>query len=375
MRGCYYYQFMILRSGRIIKMGSGDEAASAVVTHTVTNYKSGIEPFVGRVQGELKQSVEVFIDSIDNHLATKRIINPTEQFIEAKAHLNLSQGDLGECTRSIFFRDCKTWEDLKFFLRATYGSSEENDAVLDLRRVLKLHDRGSNSFVSQNARINDAVQEFLNNLGKSGWTDLNSKRGISLSNLGRLLQLAVGLHSLPDALVNSFDITFNNVSTEKDVMGQIHKHIGKMPVPDSTILKGSSKDVGTVAAVTNQQHSSNSGNSSNNNSRNYQNSSGGGSHQRRQLRCFNCNREGHVKQNCNVKYCGFHQSATHSFRECKVLNGDANSRSSRNRSRSVNRRYRNQSSNRYNRNTNSPQQSSPPPKTNFQKNQAKGGKG
>ena len=372
---------MILRSGRVLTMGGGtEEGATAVVTHTVTNYKSGIEPFSGRINGELRQGVEIFIESIENHLATRKITDPHDMFIEAKGHLNLSQGDLGECTRSMFFRDCKTWDDLKGFLRSTYGSCEEKDAVLDLRRVLKLHDRGGNSFVSQNAKINDAVVDFINNLGTSSWADLNSKRGISLANLSRLLQLAVGLHSLPDALVNSFDITFSNTSTEKDVMAQINKNLTKMQLPDSTILKGSSKEVKTVAAVTSQNSNSsiNSTSSGYNGNRNYQSvqqqSPGRGGSQRK-LRCFNCGREGHVKQNCVVKFCSYHQSTTHNYRDCKVLNRDTNSRSSRNRSRSEDRRFRNQSSNRHNKNGNSSRHFSPPPKSNFQKNQVKGGKG
>ena len=290
---------MRLRSGKILAMGK-DEDAAAVVSHTITNFKSGIEPFAGKVNGVLVQGVEIFIESVENHLANRRITDPHDKFVEAKAHLNLSRGDLGDVTRSIFFRDCKTWEDLKGFLRATYGSTEEKDIVLDLRRVLKLHDRGDNSFVSQNAKINDAVVDFINNLGTSQWADLDSKQGISLNNLSRLIQLAVGLQSLPDSLVNSFDITFSNKSTEKDVMSQIHKHVCKMPVPDSTILKGSSREVKTVAAVTSQDR--NAGNSNYQPFQRQTQPMSGGAPALRKLRCFNCNREGHVKQKCNVRF-------------------------------------------------------------------------
>ena len=122
---------MILRSGRIV--GMTDDDRQTTVTHAVTNYKSGIEPFAGRINGELKQGVGVFIDSIENHLASRNITDPHDQFVEAKSHLNLYQGDLGDCTRSIFFRDCVTWADLKNFLRATYGSGEQKDLVFRLK--------------------------------------------------------------------------------------------------------------------------------------------------------------------------------------------------------------------------------------------------
>ena len=337
---------MRLRSGRLVNMpgGSDDDAKPVTVAHTVTNYKSGIEPFAGRINGQLKQGLETFIESIENHLASRSITDAHEQFVEAKSHFNLSQGDLGDCTRSLFFRDCRTWGNLKGFLRSTYGSGEQKDIVLDCRRVLKLHDRDGNSFVSQNAKINDGILDFISNLGNSDWADLDARRGISLRNLGRLLQLAVSLHSLPEALVNSFDERLTPTSTEKDVMTQIHKHVGKLVVSDSTILNGSPKEGKSVCVVPRVQNNSSRPN------RNYQStqssSSSGGFSQRRTFKCFNCDREGHVKQNCNVRYCGFHQSNTHNWKECRVLKTNNRFPNTRGRSQSGDRKFRNHSSNR-----------------------------
>ena len=330
---------MLLRSGRVVKMSvteggenigaSGAEGFAnsgdieARVSHTVTNFKSGIEPFVGRINGELPQGVEVFIDSIDNYLISKNISDGVAQFREAKAHLNLSRGDIGESSRSMFFRDCRTWEDLKGFLRNTYGSAETRDVVYDLRRVLKLHDRGGNSYVSQNAKINDAVVDFVSKLEKSIWVS-RGKGSISLRNLGRLLHLAVGLHALPDGLVDSFDTMFSPSSTEKDVMEQINRHMGKMSVVDSTILQGSQKGSRQSGVGVGSQNFCNKvdkvrGNIQGGSVRVQPSPSPGGAIPRRAVRCFNCDREGHTKSECHVRYCGVHQSSSHNWRICKLL--------------------------------------------------------
>ena len=368
MGDCTWY--MRLRSGKLIGAMAEDKVT---VQHAVTNYKSGIEPFAGRVNGELKQSVEVFIESIETHLAAKEIKDPHSQFVEAKSHFNLSQGDLGEHTRSIFFRDCKTWEDLKQFLRSTYGSGDQKDVVLDLRRVLKLHDREGRSFVANNARINDSILDFISNLKDSSWADAAGKKAISLINLGRLLQLAIGLQSLPDALVNSFDEEFSPTSTEKDVMGQIKKNISKMPVGDSTILSDRSK--GSVVAKV--QVTPRTDKVNRQQQQQHQPVSSASSSQVKALRCFNCGVSGHAKSNCMSKYCAYHQSTTHGWRECKVSGPGAQQyRQPRNRSRSGERWYRGRSQTRsQNGRGNQGNFGGYNTVSNFQRRQSKGGAG
>ena len=317
--GCLF-DFMILRSGKIVTMpkDEGAEGGVTVVSHQFTNHKSGIEPFAGRINGELKQGVEVFIESVEYHLQSKGITNGEAQFVEAKCHLNLSQGDLGDCTRSIFFRDCRTWEDLKGFLRDTYGSGKTRDVVLDLRRVLKLHDRKGNSFMAQNAKVNDATVDFISKLTNSDWVDCKPQGAISLKNVGRLLHLAVGLHSLPDALVNAFDTEFTPKSTERQVMEQINRHLPNMQVADSTILNGTPKGTSRPNTVLGSQNSCNR--IDRNPAGTRKPVSGGVTSYKRAVKCFNCEREGHAKKDCNVRYCSFHQSSTHNWKNCNALN-------------------------------------------------------
>ena len=80
--GCLF-DFMILRSGKIVTMpkDGGAEGGVTVVSHQFTNHKSGIEPFAGRINGELRQGVEVFIESVEYHLQSKGIRDGEEQFV------------------------------------------------------------------------------------------------------------------------------------------------------------------------------------------------------------------------------------------------------------------------------------------------------
>ena len=64
------------------------------VSHSVTNYKSGLTPFAGRIGGLLQQPVEVFIDSIEAQLANKSVTDPVAQLREVSVHLDLVKGDL-----------------------------------------------------------------------------------------------------------------------------------------------------------------------------------------------------------------------------------------------------------------------------------------
>ena len=99
--------------------------------------------------------------------------------------------------------------------------------------------------------------DFISKLGESDWMDIPAKKGISLQNLGRLLQLAVGLHSLLGALVNSFDGEFTPQSTERDVIDNVNKNISKLQVVDSSIIHGTRKEVRQVNLGATAQNSCN----------------------------------------------------------------------------------------------------------------------
>ena len=109
---------------------------------TVLTTRTGVTNFCGRVNGELTQSVEVFIASIDNYVAAKNIVDPSQILTEAKSFLDLSKGDMGHWSRSMGFRSCKSWEDLKVFLRKVYGGSKQVGIVRELSNLIRHCDRG-----------------------------------------------------------------------------------------------------------------------------------------------------------------------------------------------------------------------------------------
>ena len=37
------------------------------------------------------------------------------------------------------------------------------------------------------------------------------------------------------------------------------------------------------------------------------------------IKCYNCNKEGHIKADCQACYCAYHQSSSHNWRNCKVI--------------------------------------------------------
>ena len=115
--------------------------------------------------------------------------------------------------------------------------------VTSLRSIFKLIDRKGDSFVNQNALINDAVVEFIKRLTCSNWIDVQGGqnkqiKAISMENLETLLILSFGLGTLPDELVGHFDAELNHDSDETLLVQQTEKRIGKMQWIDHTILKG-----------------------------------------------------------------------------------------------------------------------------------------
>ena len=350
-----------------------DEDTKHSISHSIIQCKSGIEPFVGRVAGEVKQPVEVFIASLESHFSAKGFADESQRLLEAKSHFNLSQGDIGEWSRSKYFKKCTTWEELKECLRVTYGSADSRDLVYDLKDLFRFQDRQGRTYISQSTRAGDALAEFSTKLKASPWTVRGS---ITVDNLEVLLHMAVGLAMLPDSLVRSFDHQFSPASTEKDIAEQIEKHRGKVPVFDESILREApkAKSSGQVFSISDEKAEGKA--ITGDRQRGF----------RRTVRCFNCNKEGHIKANCLVKYCSFHKSSSHNWKSCQFSQGRF---SGSDRSRSLNRgrslglgksfsRGRNQGQGQEDLKVRPGSPSSSPrpnrPKENFHKADTKGGK-
>lgn len=131
-------------------------------------FTSPIQPFAGSIIGSLRQPVEIFIASVDNQLTTKNITDDTDAFNEAKGFLALDIGYVGKRCRRFEFRKCSTWEDLKKFLRATYGADECEDLVRDMRAFYKIR-KGQSSMVDYSLRLFDAATDLVGKSRGSDW--------------------------------------------------------------------------------------------------------------------------------------------------------------------------------------------------------------
>lgn len=146
-----------------------------------------------------------------------------EAFNEAKGFLSLDKEDIGQRCWSHHFLKSRTWDDLKDFLRTSYGTAGAGVAVRNLRSLFKVC-KGHDSLVAFSARCFDAAKDFLKNMGNSGWVN----RGcFTTENLEKLLQYAWILNDVPDAIVNSFDKEIERWSDESLLFSQIRKHMSK----------------------------------------------------------------------------------------------------------------------------------------------------
>ena len=320
-----YKQFPVSRR----KITSSKMAPTTPATTTIINAKSGVTPFFGREAGELKQSVENFISSIESLIVTKNLTEETLILNEAKSYLDFSKGDLAYWSRTIGFRNCKNWESLKSFLRKVYGGYSDIGLVRDLGSVLRHVDRKGYSMVANGAKVNDRMLEFVAKLEPTDWVENGA---IKLDNFAILIQLGIMIASLPEPLVNTFDKPLTKQSSETDIMDQVIKHKGKLSDFDITILEGKE----TMNKTKKKENTQEIGVVNTTDSRTHPTVNMGGG-----VTCHNCNRKGHVIRNCYAHYCSFHNTTGHSYSQCFGRNNKYHNQFEGNRSPSMNRGWHN----------------------------------
>ena len=280
---------------------SNDPTNSAPVTSSfrLIESKSGVQPFPGRVNGVLIQSVESFVTSVDAVIVTKGLTSNEETIAEGLSHLAIGKGDITHYIRCGIIKDCTSWVDLKAALRRIYGTQKDMDTVLQLRQIVKLQDRHGKTFIANTATINDHINEFFTRLENSIWANGDS---ISLKDLKLLLKLGVSTASLPDALVNAFDKKFDTTSNEADIMEQIIKHSPRVANLDPSIMEEnvsqnvSLTEASTVVGAISSEHKT-------------------------VAKCHNCSKLGHYKSECRVRYCSIHKTKGHAYKDCKKRPG------------------------------------------------------
>lgn len=270
--------------------------AAADVKVVIT--ESPIVPFQGLVNGQLPQGVEDWIDSIEAHLNLTRIADPVYQLQVAKFFIDYVEGDAGTWLRATSFTSCKTWDEFKVILRWVYGTESHLDEVLALRSILKLTEKKGLSLTEHTLAIADKLHEWHSKLATSSWV---TGENINTRDVCRLLQLALMTSLLPDSLVSCFDVEFDKSSTELTVINQVKKHMSECPDLDPTLVPNFEHSFvkQSVASTSNPQQV-NPVNSTN-----------------QSIRCYNCNCYGHYKGDCKARYCGYHNSCSHSYQNCK----------------------------------------------------------
>ena len=80
-----------------------------------------IKPFQGRINGVLSQDVERWISEVEQYLIRNHTTNGYLALLEGRKYIDFQKGDISHWTRTQDFHKCRTWEDLKTFLRRIYG--------------------------------------------------------------------------------------------------------------------------------------------------------------------------------------------------------------------------------------------------------------
>ena len=282
-------------------------SGSGAMRYTIVT-KSSICPFAGYVNGKLPQGVESFVEAVDAHLLAKNITDEREAYLEARSYLDFSKGDLSSWSRTIAFKLCKTWSDLKTSLRQAYAKTPEQDCVLFIREIIKNTDRKGRSIVATAAQTSDMLLELTEKIKGTPWVEQTGDvTKITLGKLILLLQLAFTTAALPDRLVALFDEDLDENSSELTILDQIRRHKSKLPDLDPSILVSAdnkSNESSSIALVSNKPFT-----------RNHQDS-------RSSVQCFNCGKLGHLARNCHAFFCSIHNSRAHKYQNCMARSGN-----------------------------------------------------
>ena len=115
--------------------------------------------FHGRINGQLHQNINSFIEALEHHYTARNITEDSLKISIAKSYIDISEGDACLWLRSLAILKCNTSITFKERIREIYNDSHRHDPVQELSEIIRL-DRNQGSFSKCNAIINDKVVDF-----------------------------------------------------------------------------------------------------------------------------------------------------------------------------------------------------------------------
>ena len=296
---------------------SSTVSTGTIVQHKLLHKNSAVLKFCGN-NGSQPADLEAFIESVDNHLNSLSLSSPAEILNEAKIYLDYSKGDLKENLMTREYRQIRTWENLKQYLRSIYGQLEQRDTVVSLAKILRDLEKLDSYYKSYMADSFLKLTEFQEILANSPWVT-SDKNFISLENLNNLLYLALGLKHIPLSISYHIKDPWLPSDGFSHFTKRIEEAAKNIPNIDMTRISRP-KEVGAKTDTQTDTHTVNLVQKDKVQSKSAQ------THRnvkdRRQVTCYKCKKVGHTSPECRTPkkpYCSYHKTNTHHTSECREL--------------------------------------------------------
>lgn len=270
----------------------------------VTSRTPQIIKYTGRING-ICPDVNTFLQTLDYHIKASNI--PPEHCLEeAKGYLDLTQGDISSYTASYKFKEIKSYEEFKEYLREVYGKDGQLDPVVALSQLHRRFRESNKNYIDLAGEAYNRYTDWQLAIANSDWVQDGN---IKVEDLVKLLHQATILTHLPERLVLSMNGNWNKDHDIATIHRRVEDKIGTLPNLDMSTINGTrqtnthNRHIATVTEKTTMPT----------NPHTHQNLLPSS-----QLLCQNCGKRNHYTRDCFAKpFCTIHQSSTHSLGQCR----------------------------------------------------------
>ena len=287
---------------------SSPSPTPSLMQHKITSHTPSIQKFRGSVNG-IVQDVEVFLESLDNHIFSLNLDSESDKLSHAKSFLDYTSGDLSHYCQSWNFRKLDSYDSFKTYLRSIYGLQSSDCLVRTLSMILRNCKDSNEHFSALGGRIYKEINSWKNQASSNTTWFPNNK--ISLENACQLIHLSLTLSHLPKQVVESFAHSFAPSDDLVTIKRQVTINKNKLPGLDLSVIDNtvSSSPIQSIAKV-------NVGQAQNLPAPIPQT----------QSKCKYCSKTNHVEDRCffNSRYCFIHNSFRHGARDCYELKRQLN---------------------------------------------------